>query len=145
MKNISNKKIKNIIVSIEKHPSYKRISEEVDVLIKIAIEIFEARKKRGWTQQKLAKKAGTTQKVVSKVESADVNIGLDLLQRLARCLDLILQIGSTILVGKEDRTQQEECAFMIPFNWMQNGNQYVETRKINIKTTFNSTTTIQNN
>lgn len=82
---------------IENHPQYKRIANEVDVLIRLAIEVFEARKNKKWSQQKLAREAKTTQKVISKIESGEVNIGLDLLQRIARCLNLRIKVGKTNL------------------------------------------------
>lgn len=93
MKNI-NKKIE----LIKKDPSYKKISEEMDVLVRVAVEVNEARNLNGWTQEKLAKEVETTQKIVSKVESANINIGLDLFQRFARALNLKLQFGRALLV-----------------------------------------------
>jgi len=52
------------------------------VAVRLAAEVYEKRKQMGWSQIDLAKKIGTTQKVISNIESGDVNIGIGLLKRL---------------------------------------------------------------
>lgn len=37
----------------------------------LACAMYDARKARGWTQKELARRAGTTQSVVSRIEAAD--------------------------------------------------------------------------
>ncbi len=97
MKNM-NKGKKNNINLIKKKPAFVKASQEMDVLVRLAVAVNEARKLKGWSQQALAKKAGTTQKVVSRVENADMDIGLNLLQRFARSLGVELQFGRELLV-----------------------------------------------
>ena len=87
---------------IKSSPSYKKLFDTMDARIRFAVEVNEARVLRGWTQEELAKEARTTQKVVSKIESGDVNLGFDLMQRVVRCLDLRLQIGKVVLIGGVD-------------------------------------------
>ncbi|MBI5427917.1 MAG: helix-turn-helix transcriptional regulator [Nitrospinae bacterium] len=41
----------------------------------------------------LAKKAHTTQKVISRIEHGEVSVGVDLLQRIAAALDLEVNIS----------------------------------------------------
>ncbi len=93
---------KNIdpIEEIERHPKYKKYADEANARIRLSIEIYEARIAKGLSQQKLAKMANTTQKVISKIESGEVNTGIDLLQRLARCLDVPFKYGSANLIGR---------------------------------------------
>jgi transcriptional regulator with XRE-family HTH domain len=98
MKNKNNKKIDKL-QAIRQHPAYKKAFDAAGVRIKLAIEISEARAKKGLSQQELAKIAETTQKVVSKIESGDMNIGLDLLRRIVRCLGLEFRIGAMVLVA----------------------------------------------
>lgn len=93
---------------IENQAGYKEVYDEMNALVSLAVEVYDARNAKKWTQTRLAKEVGTTQKVISKIESANVNIGLDLLQRLARSLDLKLQIGNKILVPVVNITKQKD-------------------------------------
>lgn len=97
-----NKKSKiDPIAEARKHPKFKQFSEEAEVKIKLGIEIYEARNENNLSQQTLAKLAGTTQKVISKIENAEVNVGINLLQRISRILNLNLQLGKTQLVASK--------------------------------------------
>lgn len=92
-----NKKNIDPIGVIKKHPLYKEVSEEIDVLMRIAIEINVARTARGITQQDLAEKAKTTQKIISKIESGDYKVGIDLLARITKSLGVFLSIGDSVI------------------------------------------------
>ncbi|KKW10161.1 MAG: transcriptional regulator [Candidatus Gottesmanbacteria bacterium GW2011_GWB1_49_7] len=87
-----------------KHPAYKKVYEVMDARMKLAIEISEQRAHMGWSQQELAKKAETTQKVISKIENGDTNVGFDLLKRITSRLNLMFQIGQTVFVNKIETT-----------------------------------------
>ncbi|MCX6702336.1 MAG: helix-turn-helix transcriptional regulator, partial [Candidatus Wolfebacteria bacterium] len=84
---------KNGVDLIMTSPEFKEISREMEVLVELAIAVNERRRLKDWSQQKLAEEVGTTQAIISKIENADINIGLDLLQRLARSLGVVLQFG----------------------------------------------------
>jgi len=88
MKNINNKKI-NIdpISEARKGKYFEQYSNEARGRIMLGVEIYNVREKMGISQQVLAKKAHTTQKVVSRVENGDVNIGFSLLSRIASVLN----------------------------------------------------------
>ncbi len=88
MKNISNKQ-KNInpIAEARNGKYFKRYSKEAKERIRLGIEIYNARETLGISQQELAKQAETTQKVVSRIENGDVNIGFSLLNRIATALN----------------------------------------------------------
>ena|SRR3989338_8883828 len=62
-------------------------------LLSVAEEIYNARMALKLSQQELAKKIGTTQKVISKIENADVNFGMDLILRISRVLKMQVKIG----------------------------------------------------
>lgn len=55
-------------------------------LLRLAIEVRDLRRANRYTQAKLAKKVRTTQKIISKIESGDINIGFDLFSRIAKAL-----------------------------------------------------------
>lgn len=89
MKNIikNNKNNIDAIAEARKSKEFQEYSKDADLRIKLAVEIYNAREKMGWSQQKLAKEIGSTQKVISKIENGDVNIGVELLNRLAEKLN----------------------------------------------------------
>ncbi|MFA5248970.1 MAG: helix-turn-helix transcriptional regulator [Candidatus Paceibacterota bacterium] len=88
MKNTKNKK-NNLdpIVEAGKRKKANIYSDEADIRLKLAIEIYNARESKKLSQQKLAKMAYTTQKIISNIENGDVNIGIDLLNRLSKSLE----------------------------------------------------------
>jgi ribosome-binding protein aMBF1 (putative translation factor) len=59
----------------------------------VAREIYNIRKKSGLTQAELAKEVGTTQSVISCLESADYNgHTLEMLRRIAHALDCRVEV-----------------------------------------------------
>jgi len=57
--------------------------------LRIAYEVHVAREHLGWTQQQLAKRAGVTQQMVSRIENATVpNISLKTLSLVGKALDM---------------------------------------------------------
>ena len=61
-------------------------------------KIQEARKAKGWSQQQLAEKIGTTQQTIQRYESGDRNIKADRLKQLSYALDVTV----SYLLGLED-------------------------------------------
>ncbi len=97
------KKIKRLDLTL-KHPAYRKFLSVMDDQVRLAIEVSEARARKNGSQQKLAKEAETTQKVISRIESGDTNIGFDLLKRIASCLNIGLQVGKTSFVSGTETT-----------------------------------------
>ncbi|MEK7164331.1 MAG: helix-turn-helix transcriptional regulator, partial [Patescibacteria group bacterium] len=77
---------------------YEEYAKEARARIVLATEIYQARTKKGLSQEALAKNTDTTQKVISKVENGEVNVGIDLIFRLAKALDIKLQLGKTAIL-----------------------------------------------
>lgn len=67
--------------------NYKILRAESSVRLKFAVEVYDARIKLGFTQSQLAKMVSTTQKVISKIENAEVNLGIHLIKRVADSLN----------------------------------------------------------
>jgi transcriptional regulator with XRE-family HTH domain len=88
MKNINNKKI-NIdpIAEARKGKYFNKYSKEAKERIKLGVEIYNTRENLKISQQELAKKAETTQKVISRIENGDVNVGFALLNRIGKVLN----------------------------------------------------------
>jgi len=62
-------------------------------LFAIAEEVYGSRIALKLSQQDLAKRVGTTQKVISKIENAEVNFGVDLILRISRELNIQFKLG----------------------------------------------------
>ncbi|MFH1712826.1 MAG: helix-turn-helix transcriptional regulator [Candidatus Jacksonbacteria bacterium] len=96
MKNTA-KKIIDPMLKARRHPKFKEYSKDARARILLATAIYDARVKQGLSQQKLAKNAQTTQKVISKVENGQVNFGVDLLFKILQNLKLKMQVGAVSL------------------------------------------------
>ncbi len=60
----------------------------------IAQVVYDARTQAGMTQAQLARRMGTTQSVISRLEDSDYGAqSLTMLRRIARALDLYLRIS----------------------------------------------------
>lgn len=83
MKTTNNKRLTiDPIAEARRNDSFSLHSKSARVSVRLAAEVYEKRKQNGLSQIDLAKKIGTTQKVISNIENGDVNIGIDLLKRL---------------------------------------------------------------
>lgn len=87
MKNIIKKNNTDAMAEARKNKNFVKYSSEADIKIRIAEEVYKARIKKGLSQQELAKIIGTTQKVLSNIENADVNVGTVLLHKISTALD----------------------------------------------------------
>jgi predicted transcriptional regulator len=96
MKNINNKKSINPMEEIKKSKNFHKYLEDANNKIRLSQEIYQTRKGLGITQQKLAKMTGATQKMISYIESGDVNTGFDLLNRIAKSLNFNYENWSRI-------------------------------------------------
>lgn len=80
--------LKESLKDDEIRAEYERLQPEfqmIDTLIK-------ARKRRGFTQEKLAKEIGTKQSVISRLETGRGNPSLSFLKKLAQALDKRLEV-----------------------------------------------------
>lgn len=74
-------------------PVMQHLVEEALLNAKVAQQIYALRTQAGLSQTELAKKVGTTQSVISRLEDADYEgHSLSMLQRIAGALDNQLEI-----------------------------------------------------
>jgi transcriptional regulator with XRE-family HTH domain len=74
------------------HELRRRIPEE-ELKLDVSQIVYDARTAAGLTQARLARKIGTTQSVISRLEDADYGgHSLAILQRIAEALDLRLEV-----------------------------------------------------
>lgn len=75
-----------------KSPKFRREYEKAQIELAPVRAIVNARMHRGMTQAKIAKKMGTTQSAIARLESGSANPSLNFLQRLADALGARLEI-----------------------------------------------------
>lgn len=75
-----------------KDPAYRREYEKLEPEFQIARQIIGARIKQKMSQAQLAKRAGTGQAVVSRLEGMNAKPSISLLQRVARALKIKIEV-----------------------------------------------------
>ena len=71
--------------------------------LELGRQILELRLERGWTQKELAKRAGTKQANISRLENALLNPSIEMLQKVANALGARLEFE---LVPEEEDEQR---------------------------------------
>ena len=76
-----------------KNPKIKAEYDKLQPEFALIRAILDARIKKGVTQQQLAKKIGTKQSVISRLESGKANPSIAFLKRMAEALNAHLEIS----------------------------------------------------
>jgi transcriptional regulator with XRE-family HTH domain len=77
---------------LQQDPEYLAAEEELKPLLDLADDILSLRLEKGWSQSKLAKRVGTKQANISRVESGLGNPTFQFLQKVARALGTEVEI-----------------------------------------------------
>lgn len=80
-----------------KEPKYKKAYDALEEEFVLASAVMDVRNRAGLTQEALARKMGTTQPVVARLESGRVRPSMRTLERLAEAT------GSRLLISFEPR------------------------------------------
>lgn len=83
---ITNKKNIDPIAEAKKNKHFKKYSDEADARIRFADAVYGARTKMEMSQQELAKRVATTQKRISNIENADIDLGMGAIYRISQAL-----------------------------------------------------------
>ncbi|KKQ98199.1 MAG: Helix-turn-helix domain protein [Candidatus Woesebacteria bacterium GW2011_GWB1_39_12] len=75
-----------------KDEKFLKVAKDLESEFVLADSLIRARKKKRLTQVELAKKIGTKQPVISKLETASSKPSLSLLKRIAQALDTRLTV-----------------------------------------------------
>jgi len=75
-----------------KDPEFRKLWEESDVEYQLSRQIIKKRLDKKMSQQDLARKARTTQAIISQIENSNLNPSLDLLKRISTGLGSKLNI-----------------------------------------------------
>lgn len=76
-----------------KDPEFKKEWEDSEVEYQLSCKLIEARLKRKMSQRDLAKKVGTSQAAISRIEAMNANPSLSFLKRISTALGGKLQIS----------------------------------------------------
>ncbi|OIO08180.1 hypothetical protein AUJ27_01040 [Candidatus Falkowbacteria bacterium CG1_02_37_44] len=79
-------------VKLMKDPEFIREYEKLETEFQIARQIIDARIKKKMSQEELAKKIGTGQAVISRLEGMNGKPSISLLERVARALKTKINI-----------------------------------------------------
>jgi transcriptional regulator with XRE-family HTH domain len=91
-----NKKIFAELSGAEVRLLYRTKAEEAHVRVRLGQEVYDAREKVGINQKALAEKCGTTQRIVSNIENAEINPGIGLVYRIGKRLEFTAENWSRI-------------------------------------------------
>jgi predicted transcriptional regulator len=75
-----------------KNPETRREYERLAPRYKVISELIRMRIKKNLTQEQLAKKAGTQQSAVARIESGNINPSIEQIDKLARAMDAEIYI-----------------------------------------------------
>ena len=76
-----------------KDPEFRKAWEASEVEYQLSRQLIAERLKRKMTQGELAKKAKTTQAVISRIERMTSNVSIELLKRIAAAFGSRLRVG----------------------------------------------------
>jgi predicted transcriptional regulator len=80
-----------VVTHLRCDPAYAEAEAELQPLLDIAGAVVRLRQAIGWSQAELARRAGTRQANISKLENALANPTPDFLNRVAAALECICQ------------------------------------------------------
>lgn len=91
---MKNKSVEEYFAKQMKRKSFAKAYEEIHYLVDIGVSIAFLRDKAGLSQGQLAKKIGTTQSVISRIENANQNLTLKMLMKIAKALrcELLMEL-----------------------------------------------------
>ena len=75
-----------------KNPDFKEHYNQYDKQLEIAYQILQLRRKKGISQAQLAKKIGTKQSNIARMEAGQQNFSVESLEKIAKALGLHLKI-----------------------------------------------------
>ncbi len=103
-------KHEEVLKKLRQDPSYVAAEEELRPALELADAVLRLRLAKGWSQAELARRVGTRQANISKLENGLANPTLDFLRRLAQALEAEL----TIQLGAQPSPEPARVAYVVP-------------------------------
>jgi len=85
-------KFEEYLVKLEQDAEYKEAEQELKPYLDLANKVLALRLDRGWSQAELARRAGTKQANISRIENAQANPTFRLLRKLADAFEVELAV-----------------------------------------------------
>jgi transcriptional regulator with XRE-family HTH domain len=85
-------KHKEVLQRLRENPEYVAAEKELEPVLDIAADVVRLRTERGWSQKELARRVGTRQANISRLENGLTNPTLKFLTKVAQALDTDLSI-----------------------------------------------------
>lgn len=93
MKNILEYTFEDHLKKQLKSPAFRTAWKESEVEYLLAKQLIEKRMKKHISQRELAKRAKTTQAIISRIETMNANPSINTLQRIASVLKTTLRVS----------------------------------------------------
>jgi transcriptional regulator with XRE-family HTH domain len=74
--------------NLEQNPEYREAKAELELGFAFGDAVLRARLRKGWTQTELARRVGTRQANISRIEAGLANPTLELIQKVCKALEL---------------------------------------------------------
>jgi transcriptional regulator with XRE-family HTH domain len=97
---------------LQRDPEFRKQQRLIRPFYRISAEIIQLRNQLGLTQKELAKRAGTHQTRISKIESSELDIRLSTLTDLAEALDCQVVINFVPIAGTSYLINDD------PYRWL---------------------------
>ena len=75
-----------------KNPDFRQEWEKLELRYIIVKQLIKLRNSYNLSQSELAKRIGTTQAVISRIENGSVNVGIDMIERIAKSFNKQIKI-----------------------------------------------------
>jgi len=75
-----------------KNPEFKQEWDNLELRYAIVKQLIKLRNSYNLSQSELAKRIGTTQAVISRIENGSVNVGVDMINRIAKSFGKHIEI-----------------------------------------------------
>ena len=82
-----------------KDPEFRRLYEEADIELRVALEVTKAREAKKMSQRELADALKTKQQTVARIEHGAQNVTIETLDKIARALGKGLQVKLVAMGG----------------------------------------------
>jgi len=109
-------KYTDYLQKIENDPEYRQGKAALQAHFALGDAVLRARVQRGWTQAELARKVGTKQANISRIEAGLSNPTLKLIQKIIQTLDLELTFASVPSTTSSKVVPIAEASILVP-NW----------------------------
>jgi len=82
-----------VLTKALKNPEFKKEYDALELEYSIITQVLKKRLEKGLTQKQLAKKIGTKQSAIARLESGNSNPSIEFLEKIAKALDSKLQVS----------------------------------------------------